>query len=441
MEYRTISEVVNPLYIRAATHVTKNRQDAGSGRAEKMEKKQIERGTGICFWSQVLSLLSSTMAFLTIVTFICMLLFLRTESVSSEDYLGLTETSSVVVNHLESWQTEEGDVVERFLISSSQGLEVTVMAWGATLTGLTLEDGTDVVLGFDTMSGYESKQNPYFGATVGRVANRVAEASFELGGVNYTLAANNGAHSLHGGTKGWDRRVWNSEVVDGGVVFSRLSPDGEEGYPGSVVASVAYTLEGSSLQIRMKGTASESTPVNMAHHSYFNLAGHNAGSAALYNHSIKTWATWYTPVDAELIPSGEVLPVRGTVFDFRQPTLLGKVIMDVPGTANTSNPGFDHNLVVSTSKSPLVRPVAEVEYNGRSMLVSSNQPGIQFYTGNFLPREGLAGKAGATYSQHGALCLETQNFPDFLHQPSFPRGILRPGEVYDHIMKIQFSKK
>merc|ERR1719275_571563 len=168
----------------------------------------------------------------------------------------------------------------------------------------------------------------------------------------------------------------------------------------------------------------------MAHHSYFNLAGHNAGSAALY-----------TPVDAELIPSGEVLPVRGTVFDFRQPTLLGKVIMDVPGTANTTNPGFDHNLVISTSNSPLVRPVAEVEYNGRSMLVSSNQPGIQFYTGNFLPREGLAGKSGATYSQHGALCLETQNFPDFLHQPSFPKGILKPGEVYDHVMKIQFSKK
>jgi len=208
-----------------------------------------------------------------------------------------------------------------------------------------------------------------------------------------------------------------------------------------VVASVAYILEGSSLQIKMRGMSSEATPVNMAHHSYFNLAGHQAGSGALYNHSIKTWATWYTPVDPELIPTGELLPVRGTVFDFRQPTLLGKVILEVPDTTNTSNPGFDHNLVISTSNSPLVRPVAEVEYNGQSMLVSSNQPGIQFYTGNFLPREGLVGKGGASYSQHGALCLETQNFPDFLHQPSFPKGILKPGEVYNHVMKIQFSKK
>jgi len=185
--------------------------------------------------------------------------------------LFLTETSSVVVNHLESWQTDDGEVVERFLISSSEGMEVTVMAWGATLTGLRLEDGTDVVLGFGSMSGYESELNPYFGATVGRVANRVAGAGFELGGVNFTLAANNGAHSLHGGVKGWDGRVWNSEVVDGGVVFSWLSSDGEEGYPGSVVASVAYTLQGSTLQIRMKGITSEATPVNLAHHSYFNL--------------------------------------------------------------------------------------------------------------------------------------------------------------------------
>jgi len=312
------------------------------------------------------------------------------------------------------------------------------MDWGATLTGLRLEDGTDVVLGFDTLSGYESKDNPYFGATVGRVANRVAGAAFELNGVNFTLAANNGAHSLHGGTKGWDRRVWKSEVVEQGVVFSRLSSDGEEGYPGAVVASVTYTLERSTLHILMKGMASMATPLNMAHHSYFNLGGHQAGSQALYNHTIKTWATWYTPVDAELIPSGELLPVRGTPFDFRQPKRLGEVILKVPGTANTSNPGFDHNLVVSTSFSHLVRPVAEVEYDGRRMLVSSNQPGVQFYTGNFLPREGLAGKGGARYSQHGALCLETQNFPDFLHQPAFPEGILSPGEVYSHTMKLQF---
>ena len=427
--YRTISEVINPLYLR--------KQNA--------TKEEKGRNQGLIFWSQVTSIMSTIFSTMVIICLISFILVFRLSSSVTLLPEGMEESDAsedISIKELEAWKDKDGREVRRFLMMNSAGMSVTVMSWGAAVTSLVLPDGEDIVLGFDSIEEYQGENNPYFGATVGRVANRVREGLFHLEGEEHTLPRNDGNNTLHGGMAGFDKRNWLSSLEDNSIVFTYLSPDGEEGFPGDLLVSVRYRLtKDSILLINMQAMTTRPTPVNLANHAYYNLGGHNAGAAALYGHTVRINADWMTPVNADLIPTGEVKKVDGTVFDLREEVLLGDVILGVPGTEDTGNPGFDHNLVITKTWPGKMRLVSVVEYKPRSrkMKIFSNQPGVQFYTGNFLPRNGMAGKDGANYSFHGGFCLETQNFPDFVNNQDFPDGILRPGQTYLHNMAIKFS--
>ncbi|XP_005630416.1 galactose mutarotase isoform X2 [Canis lupus baileyi] len=276
---------------------------------------------------------------------------------------------------------------------------------------------------------YLQKQ-PYFGAVVGRVANRIAKGTFTLDGKEYKLAINNGPNSLHGGIRGFDKVLWTPEVLSNGVQFSRVSPDGEEGYPGELKVWVTYTLDGGELKINYRAQASQTTPVNLTNHSYFNLAGQ--GSPNIYDHEVTIDADAFLPVDETLIPTGEVAPVQGTAFDLRKPVELGKHLQEFHIN------GFDHNFCLKGSKEKHFCARVHHAGSGRVLEVYTTQPGIQFYTGNFLDGT-LKGKSGAVYPKHSGFCLETQNWPDAVHQPNFPPVLLRPGEEYDHTTWLKFS--
>jgi len=338
----------------------------------------------------------------------------------------------------------DGRTVELFTLTNAHGQVCKLSSYGATLTELWLPDRDgeldDVVLGFDTLERYRD-DSPYFGCTVGRVANRIANGRFELGGVEYTLATNNGRHHLHGGERGFDKRVWDAEPfmhADGPAVRFRYdSPDGEEGYPGRVQAEVTYVwTDVPELRVEMRATCDQVTPVNLAHHTYWNLGGH--GSGTVLDHVLVLDASHYTPTDDTLIPTGEIRPVDGTAYDFRLPKAIGR---DLP---DGSPPGYDLNWVVDGAggEPGALHRVARVwdPESGRVMELSSDQPGVQLYTGNFL--DGLSGKGGARYAQHGALCLETQLFPDAVHhheRPGWPSPWLAPGATYEQVMVHRFG--
>jgi len=379
---------------------------------------------------------------------VCFLLLLSHHStMDTKDTKISTSGEGSTVTELPSWTTPDQETVRRFSLRNPSGMEVRVMSWGATITNIMMPDGKDVTLGYDNIQGYLNKKNPYIGAVVGRVANRIAKATFTLNNKTYKLDANNGENSLHGGHKGFDKMNWSSSMEKDCVVFSLHSPDGDGGFPGHVVASVKYSLTSTNmLLLRMTGVSSVATPLNMANHAYFNLAGHAAGSAGLYQHTVRIPADTYTPVNKGLIPTGELAKVDGTPFDLRVAKSVGDVINLVNG--DTDNPGYDHNMVVGGAHGVVgdaeeeeMKWVAEVRHpkSGKILRVFSNQPGIQFYTGNFLPKEGLAGKDGSTISFHGGFCLETQKFPDFVNKPEFPSGILQPGQVYRHNVGYQFG--
>uniref|UniRef100_A0A8I3S2B9 Galactose mutarotase n=1 Tax=Canis lupus familiaris TaxID=9615 RepID=A0A8I3S2B9_CANLF len=306
--------------------------------------------------------------------------------------------------------------VEKFQLQSDL-LKVDIISWGCTITALEAKDrqgrASDVVLGFAELEGYLQKQ-PYFGAVVGRVANRIAKGTFTLDGKEYKLAINNGPNSLHGGIRGFDKVLWTPEVLSNGVQFSRVSPDGEEGYPGELKVWVTYTLDGGELKINYRAQASQTTPVNLTNHSYFNLAGQ--GSPNIYDHEVTIDADAFLPVDETLIPTGEVAPVQGTAFDLRKPVELGKHLQEFHIN------GFDHNFCLKGSKEKHFCARVHHAGSGRVLEVYTTQPGIQFYTGNFLDGT-LKGKSGAVYPKHSGFCLETQNWPDAVHQvklqPSF----------------------
>jgi aldose 1-epimerase len=330
--------------------------------------------------------------------------------------------------------------VERYTLRNAHGLALQVITYGATITALELPDRdgalADVVLGYDDLEGYLG-QRGYFGAIVGRVANRIRGAAFELEGSRHTLAANDGRDHLHGGRVGWDRVVWraSSAADDEGasVRLEYVSRDGEEGYPGTVDASVTYTLTNADeLWVDMRARTDRTTIVNMAQHGYFNLAGAAAGSVA--GHSLTLYADEYTPGDP-LIPDGRVLPVAGTRFDLREPTLLGPAM-----SADAASPsGFDHNFVVRGEPHAL-RPVARLEDpgSGRVLELDADQPGVQLYTANHLRGE-IEGK-GVRYVRHAGICLETQAFPNAINTPAW-RGdvILTPDREYRHRMRYRFS--
>jgi aldose 1-epimerase len=337
----------------------------------------------------------------------------------------------------ESWgTTPEGEPVERYTLTNSRGMSASLIPYGAILTALRVPDRhgapADVVLGFDTLDGYLG-DHPYFGSAVGRVANRIARGRFTLNGREYHLAVNNGPNHLHGGIVGFNHRLWTAELVGDSVRLSYVSPDGEEGYPGTLSSTVTYSLtEENELRLDYHATTDADTPVNLTNHSYFNLAG----SGAILDHELTLMADRYTPVDDTLIPTGEIAPVRGTPLDFTTPHAIGARIARVPGPAPG---GYDHNFVLNGGGGALALAARVREPgSGRGMEVLTTQPGVQFYSGNFLDGS-LAGKGGTRYQKHEGFCLETQHFPDSVNHPEFPSTILRPGETYAHTTIYRFS--
>jgi aldose 1-epimerase len=330
-------------------------------------------------------------------------------------------------------KTADGKQVELYTLTNANGIEVRAITYGGIITSLKVPDRSgriaDVVLGFDTLDGY-LKDHPYFGTIIGRYGNRIAKGRFTLDGRTYTLATNNGPNHLHGGNKGFDKFVWGAAPVPGhsAVAFTRTSPDGEEGYPGNLTVRVTYTLtDKNELAVDYHATTDKATPVNLTHHSYFNLAGD--GAADILGHELTIYADRYTPVDATLIPTGEVAPVQGTPFDFRKPTVIGTRI-DQPNEQLKNGNGYDHNWVL-TRRGTGLQPAARLSdpASGRTLDVATTEPGMQFYAGNFLDGT-LTGKAGHVYKRRAGLCLETQHFPNSPNQPTFPSTILKPGQEY-----------
>jgi aldose 1-epimerase len=333
----------------------------------------------------------------------------------------------------------DGKPVTQFTIRSAGGMIATIINYGATVTSLVVpdRDGTpgDVVLGFDSLSGYLRPDNPYFGCIAGRYANRIAGAKFELDGKTYTLAANNNGNSLHGGVKGFDKAVWDAAPLPSGdgVKFSHLSPDGDEGYPGNLRVEVTYTLTAdNALRIDYAATTDKPTPVNLTHHGYFNLSA--GKEPTVLGQTLTLRAGRYTAVNDLLIPTGKLPDARGTPMDFTSPFPIGARIGAVPG-------GYDHNWVLD-SPGKISEPAAALydSASGRLMELFTTEPGVQFYAGNFLDGT-LPGKGGKAYPKHAGLCLEAQHFPDSPHQPSFPNTILKPGETYRQTTVYKFSTR
>jgi aldose 1-epimerase len=329
--------------------------------------------------------------------------------------------------------TPDGTQVDVYTLRNTAGVEVRAITYGAIITSLRTADRRgvtgDIVLGFDTLDGY-LKGHPYFGAIVGRYGNRIGGARFSLEGASYTLAANNGPNHLHGGIMGFDKFVWTAQPVSwrNAVVFSRTSADGEEGYPGSLAVQVTYELtDRNELIVDYVATTDKPTPVNLTQHSYFNLSGD--GASDILGHSLLINADRYTPVDATLIPTGELAPVEGTPFDFRIPMPIGARI-DTPHPQIANGQGYDHNWVLNRTGDGLQLAARVVEpTSGRSLEVSTTEPGMQFYAGNFLDGT-ITGKGGRKYPRRSGFCLETQHFPDSPNKPAFPSTILRPGSEY-----------
>jgi len=351
--------------------------------------------------------------------------------------------------------TPQGEAVTLFTLTNAQGMEVRAMTYGGIILSLKVPDRHgemgDVVLGYDDLEGY-LEETPYFGAIIGRYGNRIGGARFELDGTTYELAANDGVNHLHGGLVGFDKVVWDAEPFQNdegiGILFSRTSPDGEEGYPGNLSIEVRYTLTDENVLIfDYLATTDAPTPVNLTQHSYFNLGGHASGD--ILGHKVSIHASEFTPVDMGLIPTGELAPVGGTPFDFRELGAIGEQI-DADHEQIRFGGGFDHNFVLSeipasfgddrpSSLAGLTPAVQVVEpTTGRIIEVYTTEPGLQFYSGNFLNGT-ITGKEGAVYEYRNGFCLETQHFPDSPNQPAFSSTILRPGEEYRSRTAYVFS--
>lgn len=343
----------------------------------------------------------------------------------------------------------DGREVQAVVLATDAGMKVRVLAYGAILQELTVpaEGGpVDVVLGYDGIDGYLAAPN-YFGASVGRYANRVANGRFALDGTEFQLARNDGPNALHGGEQGFDKRLWTISSLDAdaeaaSVTMTYTSLDGEEGYPGTLSVSVTYTLtESNELQVEYRATTDKPTIVNLTNHSYFNLAGASSGVSIL-DAVLTIPADTYTPVDSTLIPTGEFAPVEATPFDFRSPRRIGDGIRDGRDEQMRFGRGYDHNWVVTRVPVEGVQLLARLEDpgSGRVMEVLSNQPGVQFYAGNFLDGT-VTGKQGTIYRMGDALCLEPQIFPDTPNKPAFGSARLDPGESYENRIVYRFSIK
>ena len=331
--------------------------------------------------------------------------------------------------------TPEGQSVDIFTLTNKSGVEVRIMTFGATLVSLKVPDRNghmgDVVLGFDSVDPYLAGV-PYYGATIGRYGNRIASGSFVLDGVTYQLPKNNGPNSLHGGDKGFDKRLWSAKPFETklgpGLRLTYVSADGEEGYPGQLTAQVTYQLHNdNSLSIDYKATTTKPTVVNLTNHTYFNLTGDPQHD--ILGHLLTIDADKFTPVDSTLIPTGELAAVAGTPFDFRKPTAIGAHI-DADNEQIRFGPGYDHNWVLVKPKPGAMTTAAVLSdpESGRVMEIRTTEPGLQFYSGNFM--DGKPSGQGTVYNHRTGLCLETQHFPDSPNRPSFPSTVLRPGHTY-----------
>jgi aldose 1-epimerase len=329
----------------------------------------------------------------------------------------------------------DGDSVYAYTLKNKQGLKAVITNYGGTLLELWTPDRDgkmgNVILGYDSLSGYLQKTNPYFGALVGRYANRIARATFTLDGKVYTLAANDHGNSLHGGLKGFDKVIWTvNQVNDSSLSLAYTSPDGEEGYPGNLNVKVVYTLlSENGLKIDYTALTDMKTPLNLTNHAYFNLSA--GKDSTILNEDLTIYASKYTPVNAALIPTGQIATVTNPM-NFLTPKKIGKDLEQVIG-------GYDHNFVIDKKGPGLdIAAIVSDPGTGRNMKVWTTQPGIQFYTGNFLDGS-LSGRDGKKILQHGALCLETQHFPDSPNQPSFPNSILEPGKTFHEVTIYMFS--
>ena len=325
--------------------------------------------------------------------------------------------------------TKDGKAVEVYTLQSAD-LEVKIITYGARIQSVLAPDRTgkraDVVLGFASLAGYEG-DNPYFGAVVGRYGNRIAKGAFDIDGKTFHVPINNNGQSLHGGLVGFDKLVWSAKEIANGVDMTLVSPDGDQGYPGTLTAHVRYTLHGHDLRIEYSATSDKPTVTNLTNHSYFNLAGEGSGS--VLKQTITINADRYTPVDSVQIPTGKLDPVQGTPFDLRTPHAIGEQI-DTDNQQLQLGKGYDHNWVLNGAPGTLkLAAVATDPASGRTLSVSTTHPGVQFYTGNFLVDGAITGKAGKTYDRRNAFCLETQHYPDSPNQPAFPSTLLKPGQT------------
>ncbi len=348
----------------------------------------------------------------------------------------------------QSFGTVNGQAVSLYTLRNKNGMSARITNYGGIVVSLMAPDRNghfaDVVLGFDSVQKYIEHRHLFFGCITGRYANRIAHGRFSLDGQNYQLATNNGQNHLHGGRLGFDQKIWTASTRAGSMNLSYLSPDGEEGYPGNLPTQVSYSLsDDNALRIDYLATTDKSTIINLTNHSYFNLAGLDneeveVDASTILNHELTLYADHYTPIDTNSIPLGTIAPVAGSPFDFRNPTAIGARI-----TSNSqqlkNGQGYDHNFVLKNQRDNQLLKAARVydSMSGRVMEVDTSEPGIQFYSGNFL--KNTKGKNGENYSRRSALCLETQNFPDAPNQASFPSAILRPGEKYRQTTIYRFT--
>ena len=365
---------------------------------------------------------------------------------------GTTDAPSAGVTKSTFGVTAEGDSAHLYTLSNGDDVTITIMNYGGIITSFEVPDREgqmeDIVLGFDSLAGYRSEAyaaaNPYFGALIGRYGNRIADGEFSLDGEMYTLETNNGPNHLHGGTEGFDRVLWEADPFEGegevGLVLTHTSPDGHGGYPGRLDVEVTYTLtDENELAIDYQASTSKATPVNLTQHSYFNLDGQADGS--ILDHELMINAETFTPTDSTLIPTGTFRSVADTPFDFREPTPIGARIdqdhrqLEIAG-------GYDHNFVLARQDRDSLHLAARVydPDTGRQMDVLTTEPGLQFYSGNFLDGS-LTGKGGASYPRRSGLALETQHFPNSPNEPDFPSTILRPDETYSSRTVYRFSTR
>ena len=374
------------------------------------------------------------------IVFSCKLMKKEEEKKTDKPEIGLPYTKFSVAE--DDYGTADGEKITQYTLTNPSGMIVKIINYGGTVTDIIVPDKNgkagNVVLGFDSLAGFLQNGNPYFGCLVGRYGNRIANAKFTLDGKEYTLAANNDGNTLHGGLKGFDKRVWKASDINtdsiSSIKFTYDSKDMEEGYPGNLHTEVVYSLtKDNELKIEYRSTTDKATPINLTNHCYFNLSA--GADSTILDHELMLKAGQFTPVNDELIPTGKIDTVKGTAMDFTSAKKIGKDIGQVAG-------GYDHNWVFQKPENRFDM-VATLYHqpSGRYMEVRTTEPGIQFYSGNFLDGTLKNTRGGAKYVKHAGLCLETQHFPDSPNQPAFPNTILKPGETYQQVTVYKFGTK